>query len=1479
MQNNVYEIAKKYLSSHKKWKVWQKVVTSLACVVVFCTVYALILPALTEKTQTSCGCEEHTHAESCYENALICENSTEVEIHAHTEECLLSEKMLICELEETEEHLHGEECYVEESSYICGMEEGQELAVHEHTDECYEALLICEVEEHVHTLVCYSNPAADVENEEIWKRTFSGVKFTGDWSEDFVAIAESQLGYKESKENYIVDEDGETIHGYTRFGDWYGNTYGEWCAMYVSFCLNYANIEGMPLESGCQNWINKLREEPYNCYYDAEEYIPTKGDLIFFNLDALSDSDHVGVVVEYVPATENESAKVKTIEGNSYREVRHQTYSADDSTIMGYGQLPMEPKATIEEEVAETLPGELKEITLTAVIYNNDKYKLVTEDDTVITMTGRLPEDAVVKAYPVELEVEGQKVFYAYDITIFLPDGSIYEPTEGDSITVKISSPEFTQAEEEAEPGMYYIPEEGEPEPIGSTIEEDGVSFTAEHFSVYALMAPEDASKVETRREFRTAINNGEKYIQLNADIEINHDYSLVVPANTEITIDLNGYTLKHTGTAALFDIKDGATLIIGDSRVPTESVVQESGNLYGREASLTVGSDNYATLTYYVTKSVVTNSNLGETAESVEKHTVTTRGAIVGNDYPVFNISSGTLNIDSGMVRSGSARAIKQTGGIVNVTGGYICGFNQPYDDSEYSYGQPLKYSANDFGGAIHSTGGELNISSTGVLAANTAACGGAVYVGNDTVMNIAGGYISGNKALYHCSGWKGESDVACVGGGGIVANGTINMTGGYITHNIAVGGQYFDGGGGVLLKTGSSMTVNGGYLTGNQAQGGGAIKSTFRGAIEFTMNGGHVSANVATTAEGGGLSIDRNGVATINAGYITNNILQETVHWGGGGLFCADGATMYLTRALITENSAGGFGGGVAGCPTGHLYLYVTEGCAVYDNSDIVKFGSDQDNNPNFVNGGTKNDIDKERCTELFQAHGHSDFFCALNSTVTNAMLGGSFSNWEGSADQQIVVADKDEIDILSATEVMGLEAHPSDAGKLAAQQDAALYINGNYSYTHGGGIMCNGNLVVGIPEDVEIPVRLEIQGTKGFTNNAGSPLSLKDNNFLFTVTDATGKEIAEGRCDENGKITFNNQIVLKQEGTFVYEIKEKIPENADSDIQYDSTKYRLTVVVKKDNGIQWYGETWKYTYEITSLKVTRQNGNGTEQEISVNTKTQSGVITVLPVDQEQISFTNIQTEFIEMKVIKNWVGKTPDVDSITVKLYCNDEVIDTKILNDANDWKHSWTSLPTKDDSGNAYNYRVEEEHVDGYLTTYEETNETAIHTTNITNTNINDAKFNLDMIKVSKEDPEVTLEGAEFELINDKNEKLYFVGENGVYTVSDSDKEGATTKVITVKGGKLLLNEIPAGTYTLRETKAPEGYDVIKDEKITLDEFSEVTIKLTVEDPEKAYVIPETGGIGTNWFIVGGIMLMIASLLYGYKMLRQRERGMS
>ncbi len=375
-KNMVSQQAMEMMKVHRRIKRWHTVVTVLACIVVFCTTYALILPAITKEKETYCGYEEHkehTDIDGCYKYEKICpygESTDKVGdvVLICGEDVVSDEQSLISEEEET--HVHTDACY------------------HTHTEECFEKQLICQKELHEHTLACYSNPEADVESKSYWESTMDGVKHTGIWADDLVAIAESQLGYKESKDNYSVMEDGETIKGYTRYGDWYGDTYGDWSAMFVSFCLNYAGIaeEYVPYEESCSGLKQALQKK--ELYRTTSEYTPVKGDLAFFDNDECPDNnpDKVGIILEF----DQQTGELTTVEGDSDNRIKINHYQWNTFPLLGYGVLPknpnieknVEPDSTSETDIGEdTIDATDTTVTTdTCSCYDKDGNKLCTED-------------------------------------------------------------------------------------------------------------------------------------------------------------------------------------------------------------------------------------------------------------------------------------------------------------------------------------------------------------------------------------------------------------------------------------------------------------------------------------------------------------------------------------------------------------------------------------------------------------------------------------------------------------------------------------------------------------------------------------------------------------------------------------------------------------------------------------------------------------------------------------------------------------------------------------------------------------------------------------------------------------------------------------------------------------------------------------------------------------------------------------------
>ena len=340
--------AVEFVKNGKNRRRWKNIVRTLVFAAVFCTTYALILPALTLEGDPVCGFEEneiilHSHDENCYdsEGTLLC-SEPESKTHLHAEECFAesSKTVLICE---AEEHIHDEKCYGSEETeteYICGM------GVHAHIESCYDetGALICTIPEHAHGAECVSDEvdlSADTETSAEWEADLSGISFSGNWAKDILAVAESQLGYSESTENVVLVND--ELKGYTRYGEKYGDPYGDWSAMFVSFCIEYAGIKDFETETESERWLLNLEAEQKLL---SGEFVPENGDIVFVDTDDDGEAEMVGIVSGKVSGT----SKIEFIAGDTENGcVEYLIYEMSDSAILGYCELPENPMA--EEEI------------------------------------------------------------------------------------------------------------------------------------------------------------------------------------------------------------------------------------------------------------------------------------------------------------------------------------------------------------------------------------------------------------------------------------------------------------------------------------------------------------------------------------------------------------------------------------------------------------------------------------------------------------------------------------------------------------------------------------------------------------------------------------------------------------------------------------------------------------------------------------------------------------------------------------------------------------------------------------------------------------------------------------------------------------------------------------------------------------------------------------------------------------------------
>ena len=212
------------------------------------------------------------------------------------------------------------------------------ITEHTHDENCESP---CPLTEHIHTIDCYADELADVETQLDWQKMLTDFPFTGDLQKDLVAIAKTQVGYTESRDNFQVDDRGNR-HGYTRYGAWYGVPYNDWSALFVSFCLHYSGADPgqFPMNIGANAmaklWTNLGR------YAAADSYDPSPGDLVFFK------DNTVGIVSQV------QKTSLQVIRGDDQDAVTSNLIPRGDSSIAGWG-ITGPPGPEEKEEVFDPL--------------------------------------------------------------------------------------------------------------------------------------------------------------------------------------------------------------------------------------------------------------------------------------------------------------------------------------------------------------------------------------------------------------------------------------------------------------------------------------------------------------------------------------------------------------------------------------------------------------------------------------------------------------------------------------------------------------------------------------------------------------------------------------------------------------------------------------------------------------------------------------------------------------------------------------------------------------------------------------------------------------------------------------------------------------------------------------------------------------------------------------------------------------------
>ena len=839
---------------------------------------------------------------------------------------------------------------------------------------------------------------------------------------------------------------------------------------------------------------------------------------------------------------------------------------------------------------------------------------------------------------------------------------------------------------------------------------DDGAGSSAEE----AVASEETATDIKNAGDLQGKLlgveENQTASFTLAADIDFPGEITLN-KGGSNITLDLSGHKIKHSSAdKPLFNVAGGASLTIRDSAQVGETVSEgqqladqgqslnadnydKNAANYGKNAELTYDNDNIpSNLTYYVTESSPSGTG---TTETLVKHDVEIKGAIVacgGNaNLKLINLynnngKGGTFNLVSGVItqkQGGSVSSLvyAENGSTVNMRGGYVCGA-----------------SGSGAGGGIEIHGNSTLEVSGGVIAGNSAPSGGGVYA-KDSTVNITNGVISGNSTLATGVGF----------GGGIMAEGgSVTVSGGYITNNKYANycgndGNGDHGGAGLAAKNGTHVTISGGQITGNYSEeaGGGVYVTDIehQGASSrktmawLNITGGTIASNVSFRSEGAGIRVGQmvdamiKGTSNSNPVYITNNHCMSRFDWGGGGIFvqgdskvASNAGRLFVYNSYISSNEAGGYGGGVAVCPTGKTLVTGTDGTAIFGNTSA---GNEQNANdyesvsntgnngtPHLSGGGHGKDQDSDAYNaEVFRENDHADFFLAAEghttpiAAVIGKMLGGGDAKYRGSLELQkaITIPANGGVQVYKSiglsSDVKAQDPEAINARK-AALEAGATFITGNYSWNHGGGIMSNGDLYMGAPEDTYVYPSLKLKATKKLEGR-----KLNDGEFSFTVY---RKDSDDPLAGTTAGTTFNRDVCTEvgtaandAEGSITFDLGEQFASSGagneityylvedpggDSGITYDSSVYKIVVtaedtktllmsVPSKENSSQ-LKDLYIHNYTIKNVGVTKyefRESSGKWENVKARSKVQkSGDYYPIICEGDSTTFTNKFTPY---------------------------------------------------------------------------------------------------------------------------------------------------------------------------------------------------------------------------------------------------------
>lgn len=623
-----------------------------------------------------------------------------------------------------------------------------------------------------------------------------------------------------------------------------------------------------------------------------------------------------------------------------------------------------------------------------------------------------------------------------------------------------------------------------------------------------------------------------------------------------------------------------------------------------------------------------------------------------------------------------------------------------------------------------------------------NKATKGGAINAENASI-NMTGGVVEENQATY---------------GGGIYLYGsTMNFSGGIVQNNEAKRvldydvQQIYSAGGGITVNDGSSLEMSGNakVLNNTAAEIGGGISVGTNQAADrpskMIMTGGLVDGNTAG-ASGGGIFIQAQlsksviNKASISAGRITNNEMSgkgwTEQNFGGGGIYVngmpkvwnyqgnsyyGSNGELFLTNAIIRNNTSKLEGAGFAGCPISKTKFHINNGVAIYNNN---------------IEGSSY--IGKGRTVYILSSDYYNYHSGQAEYKLEKRMLGGTPYNWTN-PDGSALPDEKLEGTLASNTE---LALNSNDKVSELTEKLGKVIIENNYSATRGAGIGSNGTVTFGI-EGVTTEVSVNKIWKDEENKNGKRPESITVNLIAIYGSQEYKIDSVVLSKDNDWKHTFKDLPTTNDGKTIDYTVKEEPIDGYKSELSGSEEGYTITNTPeepKKEIKVIKVWDTADKKAVVDEIKVVLiKNGVETEKTLTLNEKNEwKGSFKDLDVKDEndkdiiysikeagetdnKITFdgkefkvsykassdgytiTNSynppeepEKEYRDISVEKAWdIRGMKPISHIEVELYRDGEATgNTLVLSEANGWSGSFKNLEKASDGGHIYDYSVKE-----------------------------------------------------------------------------------------------------------------------------------------------------------------------------------------